>query len=264
MRRILCSVAMLGVLALGLSACAGNDPAPAARSEDGERGQGKGGRGTSKGDGGGPNAQGSEGNGRSEGSGPNEGTSGSGGGNDPDGGVAGELDSPALTPQGEGGPQFARASASVSEPEPDAEKEGPAVPEYAEALSVDMQGLGDELRITITFAGNVPQRMATPNTVMIVGLGISAEKKGDDGMALGAQGTKDGWQAYAGSKGETRRFPGTFFVRDNTIEMNVRWSFLGGPRPFEWFGSSNWFSQIGDVASYSFDQIPNGTGHFPN
>jgi hypothetical protein len=177
--------------------------------------------------------------------------------------LPGSEDPPELRVRGEGGPSFARLSASAEEPEPDSEREGPLVPDYSEATRLAVKGLGDKIRFTWTFADDVPQQMPNGNTVMVLGLGISGEKR-NDGYALGAQGSTEGWHAYAGYKNETRRFPGTFFVRGDTIEMTVRWKALGGPRPFDWFASANWFSQTGDVTSYSFDEIPNGKGTYPD
>lgn len=171
---------------------------------------------------------------------------------------------PGLQPLGPGGPEYARQSARHEEPQPDGKKEG-VTPNYAEMIALDIQGLGKDVRFTFEFAGNVPQKLATPDTYMVVGLGISGVRKGDQGYALGAQGSNEGWKAYAGSKSETQGFPGTFFVRENRIEMTIPWSFIEGPRPFEWYGSSSWFQNIGGTTSYVFDVIPNdGSGRFPS
>jgi hypothetical protein len=167
---------------------------------------------------------------------------------------------------GPGGPEFARKSAHVEEPEPDAERGGPLVPDYAEAMAVDIQGLGKDLRVTFTMNGSVPERMPTERTIMVIAFGLSGPSEKHGGYAFGAQGRKDGWTAYAGAKNKTRRFPGTFFVRGNEIEMTVPWKFVEGPRPFEWYASASWFMSTGEenTTSYSFDVIPNGKGRFPN
>lgn len=171
---------------------------------------------------------------------------------------------PGLQPLGPGGPEFARKSARHEEPRPDGKKEG-VTPAYAEITALDIQGLGEDVRITFEFAGNVPQKLATPDTYMVIGFGISGVRKGDQGYALGAQGSNEGWTAYAGSKSETREFPGTLVIRENKIEMTIPWSFIEGPRPFEWQGSAGWFQSIGGTTSYLFDMIPNeGAGRFPS
>lgn len=166
---------------------------------------------------------------------------------------------------GPGGPEFARRSAHVEEPNPDAEKGGSLTESYAEAIALDVQGLGENLRVTFTMNGEVPQRMVTPNTIMVVAFGLSGESE-NGGYAFGAQGKDDGWTAYAGAKNKTQRFPGTFFVRGNEIEFTVPWSFVKGPRPFEWYASASWFRGTGEenTTSYSFDVIPNGKGRYPN
>lgn len=170
---------------------------------------------------------------------------------------------PGLEPQGSGGSEYARRSAGVSEPQPDAQKEG-RPPDYAEARAVDIQGMGRNFRITITFFDDVPQQMPTDETYMVIGVGMSGKSKKDDDYGFGARATSEGWLAYAGSRGSASQFPGTFFVRENRIEMNIPWSAVGGPRPFQWYASSSWFQQIGGSASYAFDPIPNGRADYPN
>lgn len=260
MRRL----ALLLTLAMLLGACSsGRQPAPSAAEETAsEDGAGKGdgsanGRGAGEG-GGKKGGSGKKGGGKGSGNGASEGD----GGSDPASGVPGSDKTPAFESFGEGGPEFAQLTADYREPNPDGEREG-QTPDYAEVTGIRFEGLGDDLRITMTFAGNVPQKLVTPNTYMVIGIGISGEKKGDRGYALGAQGSGDGWRAYAGAKDEAKRFPGTFFIRDNTVEMTVKWSFLGGPRPFGFYASSSWFSNIANQSSYVFDIIPNKNGRYP-
>lgn len=168
-----------------------------------------------------------------------------------------------LEPLGEGGPEYARLSARVEEPEPDSEKSG-VTPAYSEANAVDVEGLGEDFRVTMSFNGNVPQKMPNDKTVMVIGFSLPGEKKNEKGYAFGGQASERGWQAFAGAKSETRRFPGTFIVRDNQIVMTIPWSFVGGPRPFEWYCNASWFQNVAGVTSYSFDVIPNDKGRYPD
>lgn len=169
-----------------------------------------------------------------------------------------------LDPQGEGGPAFATKSAHFEEPGSDAEKDGPLTPSYAEATAVDVDGLGEDVRITFTFAGEVPQKMPTDKTYMVVAFGFSAKKKGQEGYGMNAQASDNGWQVVLGSKDTAEKFPGTFFVRGNTVEFTLPWSAVGGPRPFEFYASSSWFQYAAGVTSYSVDPIPNDKGNYPN
>ena len=164
---------------------------------------------------------------------------------------------------GPGGPEFATKSAKFEEPQPDAKTEGPLVPGYAEATALDVQGMGENLRITFTFNGQVPEKMPTQQTYMIASFALSSEKKGEKGYAINAQATNRGWQVAMGAKSEAKRFPGTFFVRGNTIEFTLPWSEVGGPRPFEFYASASWFHYAG-TTSYSADPIPNEKAVFPN
>ena len=168
-----------------------------------------------------------------------------------------------LEPQGAGGPAFATKSAHFEEPSPDAKKEGPLIPRYAEATALDVEGLGENLRITFTFDGEVPQKMPTQQTYMIVSFSLSSEKKGEKGYGINAQASNRGWQVAMGAKEEAEAFPGTFFVRGNTVEFTLPWSKVGGPRPFEFYASSSWF-QFAGATSYSADPIPNEKAVFPN
>ena len=168
-----------------------------------------------------------------------------------------------LKPQGEGGPRFATLSAGYSESAPDAKQEGALIPRYAEANQVSVEGLGENLRITFTFDGELPQKMPTKQTYMFISFALSAEKKNEKGYGITAQGSESGWQAALGSKEEAKRFPGTFLIRGNSAEFTLPWNAVGGPRPFEFYASGSWFQYTG-TTSYSIDPIPNDKGSYPN
>lgn len=187
--------------------------------------------------------------------------------NDPGAAAAGggAIAEGGLQSLGPGGPEFARRSARYQEEERDAESGGPLVVDYADGMGLAVEGLGEDVRVTFTMSGQVPDRMVTPNTIMVIAFGLSGAKQDDGGYAFGAQGREDGWTAYAGAKKESRPFPGTFFVRGNKIEMTVPWEFIEGPRPFEFYASASWFRSSGnaETSSYSFDVIPDGKGRYP-
>ncbi len=189
------------------------------------------------------------------------------------GGTAAGEEEEAITPPegfGEGDepsmridPSLARASASVSEPEPVADKSGlPA--DYPELLEASIEGLGENVRLTWSFAGNVPERMPK-DTYMVIGIGITG--RGEmEGYALGAHADDEGWNPYAGGKGQdASKFPGSFEIKGDRIVIVVPWSAVHGPRAFKWYGSSSWFSQVAGTSSWSYDPLPNkGAGRFPN
>lgn len=259
MRRKL--LAALLALALAGAACSSGTPEPEADTPDasetvGEKGDkrpGKGGQGKNK-----PGSKkGRKGKGKT-------------GANDPNGpgaevspGTGGSGDAYNLEPRGEGGAEFATKSAHFEESQPDAKTEGPLVASYAEATAIDVQGLGENLRITFTFAEQVPQKMETDQTHMFISFALSAERKGKKGYGINAQGSSRGWQAALGMKDDAQRFPGTFFVRGNTAEFTLPWKAIGGPRPFEFYASASWFRYAG-TTSYSLDPIPNLKGIYPN
>lgn len=170
-------------------------------------------------------------------------------------------DVPELETQDGSGKRYARGSITVDEPRPDAETSG-AAERYAEATSVTVAGLGDSLLVRMVFDASLPAEMPNKDTYMVVGFGMSG-RKDNDNHSFGARATKDGWVPYAGKKGETTDFPGTFFIDENVMELTVPWKVIGGPRPFEWYASSSWFSYVAGVTSYSFDVIPESAGRYP-
>jgi len=158
---------------------------------------------------------------------------------------------------------FARRSAVVDDPKDDAKKEG-LTPAYAEIVKASITGLGEDFRMTLTLDGQPPDRMPNDKTHMIVAFGITGTEE-NEGYSFGAQATQEGWNAYAGGSDRgSGEFPGTFFVRGNTIEMTVPWDYIMGPRAFEWYAASNWFSQIANQTHYRVDLAPSdGLAKFP-
>ncbi len=151
-------------------------------------------------------------------------------------------------------PSLARAAAAEEDPPDDAKTQG-LTPDYTELTRTAIQGLGNNVRITMRFAGNVPDRVEK-NHYMVVAIGITGQKK-DDGVALGATCNEEGWHPYAGGKDQRQEFPGTFEVQGTEIVMELPWSFLRGPRAFEWYASAGWYRQIANQTHWAFDSIPN-------
>lgn len=181
-------------------------------------------------------------------------------------GVNNQAAAPSLgdsdTPRSGIDPSLADASSRVEEPGSDAKKSG-LPPSYAELLSAEIQGLGDNFRLTLTFDGDVPQRLPE-DTYMVVGLGVTGRKE-DEGFAFGINGDHKSWRPYSGSKGKASEFPGTFDIDGNRVILVLPWSTVEGPRRFEWYANSSWFSQIAGQTRYSFDPIPNEeAARFPN
>lgn len=166
-------------------------------------------------------------------------------------------------PRSRVGERFRFESARVAEPEPDAYKQG-VTPDYAEILLVEIEGLGEDISFRVTFNGELPNRMTDDKTFMMVGWSVTG-RDDDDGYGFGARATTTGWETYAGSKQEAEPFPGTFEIDGNLMTFTLPWKYLRGPRSFGWFATSAWVQNIGGVASYSSDPVPNGhLGRFPN
>ena len=160
-------------------------------------------------------------------------------------------------------PSLARASARLTDPASDAQKEG-VTPGHAEIVEASVTGLGENFRIVIRFNGEVPSQAPNDKTHWIVSYGMTGANE-DEGYSFGAQCTTEGWQAYAGGKEGQDRFPGTFHAQGREIVMTIPWDYVQGPREFEWYTASNYFQQIANTTHYSVDLAPNkDLAKFPN
>ena len=165
------------------------------------------------------------------------------------------------TPRSGIDPSLARASSREEEPTPDAVTRG-VPPSYTEVNAIAVEGLGENFRVTFSFNGEVPERLPK-DTFMVFGFAVSGRKK-DEGYAFGVNGTSKGWQPYAGKKGEAREFPGTFDIQGRQVVIVLPWDSIEGPRAFEWYANSSWFSSLAGQDMYAFDPVPNeNAGRFP-
>jgi len=151
-------------------------------------------------------------------------------------------------------PSLARAGSSAQDSASDARTQG-LTPNYTETTAASIQGLGKNVRFTMTFAGNVPDNVQK-DQYMVLAFGITGRKEGE-GYAVGATCDEKGWHPYAGSKGQNNKFPGRFDVRGNEVVMEIPWSFVRGPRAFEWYASTGWYGKVANQTHWSFDAVPN-------
>ena len=158
-------------------------------------------------------------------------------------------------------PSLARASSSVDDPPTDSKRQG-VTPPYTEVTRASIEGLGKNVRFTITFAGAVPERV-DKDQYMVTAFGVTGRKEGE-GYAVGAICSDKGWKPYAGSKGQNEEFPGRFEVSGNQLIMEISWKYVNGPRAFEWYLSSGWYGKVANQTHWAFDGAPNGeAGRFP-
>jgi len=151
------------------------------------------------------------------------------------------------------GSPFATKSAVAHDSPSDAQAKGDA-PSYAEITSGAVQGLGEQLTLTLVMAGALPAKMPDTSTTMIVSWNLSGDRHHKT-MGFSAQAGDEGWTVSAGGNDGTVPYPGTFSVSGNRISLTFPWSFVGGARKFQWSASSSWFANAN--AAYSVDNIPN-------
>jgi hypothetical protein len=249
---------------VALAACSSSGDAPGA-SGDGSR---LGGASGPKGDGDrGPGKKGLRANGAGE-SGGGDGSEPGEDGTDGDGGTGAQPTPQAGSHFASNGPpspvdpSLARESVFHEEAQPDGTKEG-LPPSYAEIVAASIEGLGKDVRFTLSFDGKVPEKLDGEETFMVISWSLSAGE--DETYAFSARGSKDGWEVYAGAKNQATELPGTFEIEGNSIVVQVPWSFLDGPRAFRWYTSSSWFSNVAGTTHYLFDPCPNEqAGTFPD
>ena len=164
--------------------------------------------------------------------------------------VSGDVDIPGADEE----QQYPTASTELTEQGADAKSQG-ITPGYAELTGAKIEGLGKEFRVTLTFDGEVPQRMPNDKTIMVVGFQMIRDE--EEGYAFAGQATQEGWKPYAGGKDKQSKFPGSFDVVGNQIVMVVPWSYPRGAYPFKWMATSNWFQSLASTTHYKFDLIPN-------
>ena len=158
-------------------------------------------------------------------------------------------------------PSLARASVAIADPATDAKSQG-IPPRYTEVAEARIEGLGKRVRLTISYAAAVPERVGKEQ-YMVVAFGITGQKEGE-GHGIGAVANEKGWEPYAGAKGENEKFPGSFRISGNEIVFEVPWSYINGPRAFEWYASSGWYGKIANQTHWAFDGVPNEeAGDFP-
>ena len=160
-------------------------------------------------------------------------------------------------------PSLANRMSTIEDPSNDSEKEGALVPSYSEMTRAVFQGQGEQFQITLSFNGAVPEKMPDDKTIMVIGVGISAG--GNDTYGFTAQGTPEGWKAYAGAKDGAKKFPGQFLIENGEIVMRIPWKFINGPREFRWQVNSTWFKSVANTSHYAFDMAPNKeSAQFPD
>lgn len=164
---------------------------------------------------------------------------------------------PGASTLGPGAPQvtpLGNKSVRVKDRVSDAKKQGKA-PGYADITLAAIEDLGKDVRLVITMHEAVPQKMPDETTHMIVSWNISGDKKHQTrGFSL--QGTSKGWSVDAGGNEGSVRYPGTYAVTGNQLELKFPWSFLDGRRTsFQWSASSFWSASAGTKPSSSVDDV---------
>lgn len=130
------------------------------------------------------------------------------------------------------------------------------VPRYAQIHEVEVRGEPERLTFHVTLAGRIPRKIGAAETARLT-VGVLT----DDGTrySLYAQGSQDGWAAYAVG-GEAGPYPGGLEVRGRRITFRMPRDYFGAIPVFRWL--TNIAYNKGDA--YGFDVLPEeGYARFP-
>ena len=130
------------------------------------------------------------------------------------------------------------------------------VPRYAQSHEVEVRGDPARLTFHVTLAGRIPPKIGAAETARLT-VGVLT----DDGTrySLYAQGSQDGWAAYAVG-GEAGPYPGDLEVRGRRITFRMPRDYFGAIPVFRWL--TNIAYNKGDA--YGFDVLPEeGYARFP-
>lgn len=102
---------------------------------------------------------------------------------------------------------------------------GPEGPAWADLTAVELVELGNDLRVTIQFAGALPSTPAE-GEVPLIGVDIG---EGDRGYQLFVEGGGQSWEAYLQTPQGFVRYPGTFQLGGRSIVLQVPFNAVGSP-----------------------------------
>ena len=125
---------------------------------------------------------------------------------------------------------------------------------YADLVELRIAEDGANVRLSVTVAGTVPDRLAEGE---VVGLGIdffrTAARESD--YQVFVDGGEHGWRAFLHAPEGIVRFPGTLRIADRRFVIDLPWSSLGGRSTADVSGFADW-SLRGTVPASTQDSIP--------
>ena len=131
-------------------------------------------------------------------------------------------------------------------------------PPYVEIESAEVAGSVDGLRLGVTLAGGIPEKMPDAESVLRVSFMLTMK----DGrkFTFDAQCVKPGWGTFAAGGPEDAEIP-ELSIEGKRLELLVDPAYIGGLQPFEWIVSVAWTA---GEANYAFDNAPKqGLASFP-
>jgi hypothetical protein len=109
-------------------------------------------------------------------------------------------------------------------------------PDHADIAALELEDRGDALRLTLTMAGEIPQRLPE-GEVQGMGIDLYRPSREESAYQVFVDGSVDGWFAYFSTPQGFRRYPGSFGLGGPRMVFEVPWSALklGGRFSFDSF-----------------------------
>lgn len=129
-------------------------------------------------------------------------------------------------------------------------------PDWADLRSLELVEIGNDLRVTVRFEGQLPSR-PPEGEVPLVGINI-----GDDGYQLFVEGGGESWAAYLDTPDGFVAYPGTFQLAGRALVLQVPFNAVGSPtrapvRTFvEWSRDSGTLGVLNPASEDKLDGEP--------
>lgn len=102
---------------------------------------------------------------------------------------------------------------------------GPEGPAWADLTALELVEIGNDLRVTLQFAGALPS-VPAEGEVPLIGVDVG---EGDSGYQLFVEGGGQSWEAYLQTPQGFVQYPGTFQLGGRSIVLRVPFNAVGSP-----------------------------------
>lgn len=129
-------------------------------------------------------------------------------------------------------------------------------PDYADLTGLRIDDDGGRVRLTVSVAGAVRERL-DDGEVVGIGIDIYRSSRQESDYQVFLDGGSHGWRAFLQTPRGFVRFPGTFAIDGGrSMIVEIPWSDLGGRKSGRVAAFADWSNGSGALSSTSHDGIP--------